>query len=559
MSLRVHYEILNQKGTPAFFSDTYANRPAFGFAGRVFISTDTGQIFEDTGSAWTLIADAGVGGGTLASVTANGNTTATGIVITAGGLSSNSLTDTDLTSGSVLFSGAGGVISQDNTNLFWDDTNNRLGISTITPGAKLDIHGTGTIVQLNGTTTNNAYLQFQNSGTGKWRIGNNYNAGANSFDLYNNNTASIALSFDSTTNVAYFPNSIGIGTNAPSAGVTSYSTTAATQFKAAGTSPAFTFSNTLTSPTLGCVFGLATATNDFVTGTVAGDMSISNQSSTPGAIVFGTGTTEKMRLASNGNVGIGISSPVTKLDVRSASATIDNYQTIHAFSTDSAAIDKGGGIALGGYYTGTTNIAMFGSIVGRKENATSGNYSGYLAFATNNNSASNTERMRINSSGNLLIGITTDNGYKLQVNGGIVAVNDALYTSNTASATTYGWANSGAGTLLLRNAGVANVGSFAMATGVYTPISDVNRKKDFELSNIGLNSILGLKPTMYRMKEEDNTEKHLGFIAQEVKEFIPQAYIESGDFIGLDYQAIVSTLVKAVQELNEKLERNNIN
>ena len=58
MPLRVDLSILNQKGTPAFFSDVFANRPAAGFAGRVFISTDTGAIYEDTGSTWTLIADA---------------------------------------------------------------------------------------------------------------------------------------------------------------------------------------------------------------------------------------------------------------------------------------------------------------------------------------------------------------------------------------------------------------------------------------------------------------------------------------------------------------------
>jgi hypothetical protein len=83
--------VTNQKGTPAFYTDTFANRPAFGYAGRVFISTDSGQIFEDTGTAWTLIADAGVGGGTLSSVCLNGNTTASGIVITAGGLTANSI------------------------------------------------------------------------------------------------------------------------------------------------------------------------------------------------------------------------------------------------------------------------------------------------------------------------------------------------------------------------------------------------------------------------------------------------------------------------------------
>ena len=97
-----------------------------------------------------------------------------------------------------------------------------------------------------------------------------------------------------------------------------------------------------------------------------------------------------------------------------------------------------------------------------------------------------------------------------------------------------------------------------MTTGVYTPLSDSSKKKDFELSNIGLNEVLGLKPTLYRMKSEDKTsDKHLGFIAQEVKEFIPQAYVESGEgedkFIGLDYQAITSALVKAVQELSAQI------
>ena len=176
MSVRVFYEILNQRGTPAMFTDTLANRPAFGYAGRLFVSTDSGQIFEDTGSAWTLVADAGVGGGTLSSVCLNGNTTATGIVITAGGLSTNSLTDTALTAGSILYAGSGGLISQSNSTFFWDATNNRLGIGINAPGAPLDINATGTNAQFNGTGSNNAYLQFQNAGVSKWRIGNTYGA-----------------------------------------------------------------------------------------------------------------------------------------------------------------------------------------------------------------------------------------------------------------------------------------------------------------------------------------------------------------------------------------------
>ena len=59
--------------------------------------------------------------------------------------------------------------------------------------------------------------------------------------------------------------------------------------------------------------------------------------------------------------------------------------------------------------------------------------------------------------------------------------------------------------------------------------------------------------------DNNNTNKYLGFIAQEVKEHIPQAFVQNNDFIGLDYQAITATLVKAIQELNDKLNRNNIN
>jgi hypothetical protein len=184
MSVRVFYDILNQKGTPAMYTDTLANRPTYGFAGRLFISTDSGQIFEDTGTAWTLVADAGVGGGTLSSVCLNGNTTATGIVITAGGLSTDSITNTGNTAGSVLFAGASGLESQSNATFFWDNTNKRLGIGNASPGAPLDIHGTGTQVQLNGTGANNSYIVFQNAGVSKWRIGNLYNAGANSFEIY---------------------------------------------------------------------------------------------------------------------------------------------------------------------------------------------------------------------------------------------------------------------------------------------------------------------------------------------------------------------------------------
>lgn len=52
-----------------------------------------------------------------------------------------SLRSAGLTSGSVLFSGSSGDVSQNNAQLFWDSTNNRLGIGTTSPYAKLDVKG----------------------------------------------------------------------------------------------------------------------------------------------------------------------------------------------------------------------------------------------------------------------------------------------------------------------------------------------------------------------------------------------------------------------------------
>lgn len=116
-----------------------------------------------------------------------------------------------------------------------------------------------------------------------------------------------------------------------------------------------------------------------------------------------------------------------------------------------------------------------------------------------------------------------------------------LITSTTAGGTSFGTV----------------VGRFADATGIYTPVSDVNKKKDFEVSTIGLKEVLQLRPTLYRMKSEDESApKELGFIAQEVKDFIPQAYVEGGDednkFIGLNFNAITAVNTKAIQELKQE-------
>lgn len=50
-----------------------------------------------------------------------------------GAATGTSLTLSGLTSGSVLFAGTGGAISQSNADIFWDDVNKRLGMGTASP------------------------------------------------------------------------------------------------------------------------------------------------------------------------------------------------------------------------------------------------------------------------------------------------------------------------------------------------------------------------------------------------------------------------------------------
>lgn len=71
-----------------------------------------------------------------------------------------------LTSGSVLFSN-GTTIAQDNANLFWDDSNNRLGIGTNAPAYNLDINGT---CRITSTLSNGLLIE----GTNPYTPGTDY-------------------------------------------------------------------------------------------------------------------------------------------------------------------------------------------------------------------------------------------------------------------------------------------------------------------------------------------------------------------------------------------------
>lgn len=103
------------------------------------------------------------------------------------------------------------------------------------------------------------------------------------------------------------------------------------------------------------------------------------------------------------SVGIGTASPGTKLDVADT-GTPSGTVGIRSLYTGTITANAGGVLALGGYFTGTSPTT-FAYIVGGKDNATAGDFGGHLQFITRPNGGVYTERARIDSSGNVGIGV----------------------------------------------------------------------------------------------------------------------------------------------------------
>ena len=138
----------------ATVSDTAPGSPS---VGDIWFESDTGDVFVYYDSTWIDIGGTSVANiatsDTAPSSPVNGDiwfetdTAKTFVWYDDGssqqwveiGAASSSATGS---SGSIQFANGNGAFSSDGTNLFWDDTNNRLGVGTNSPAVALDVVGT---------------------------------------------------------------------------------------------------------------------------------------------------------------------------------------------------------------------------------------------------------------------------------------------------------------------------------------------------------------------------------------------------------------------------------
>ena len=102
--------------------------------------------------------------------------------------------------------------------------------------------------------------------------------------------------------------------------------------------------------------------------------------------------------------------------------------------------------------------------------------------------------------------------------------------------------------------GVAGDGSSAIANQ-WELYSDARLKENIIALSYGLSEILLLNPVSFNYIRDYDKKIHLGLIAQEVKEIIPEAVNYDGEYFSLDYLGLIGVLINAIKELHERIKQ----
>ena len=252
-------------------------------------------------------------------------------------------------------------------------------------------------------------------------------------------------------------------------------------------------------------------------------------SATATALTIKSAGTTAMTIDTSQNVGIGTTAGVTTVNSGLAinNATAANYPGLEI---QTAGVTR--------MYLNANNAASY--IVSVSTNP--------LAFYTNGS-----ERMRIDSSGNLLVGVTSwsdgSGGTLLNWTGGTSGVNAKFSSNSTASSVRVYFTNP--------NGAVGSIVTSGSATS-FNPSSDARLKENITPIANGLERVSKLKPVDYHWKSDGLLDN--GFIAQDLlaePEFSirvnPVGKADDGsDMYGVDYMKFVAVLTAAIQELSAK-------
>ena len=491
-----------------------------------------------------------------------------------------------------------------------------VGIGTTSPDSVLEVVAPTTKTNL-GTVSNQTITLSGGGGVGEYnQIGFGYTAGDYSPGVIGYVTTNGAVSTlgalifalrDSTTAIAPTERMridaggyVGIGTSSPGSALDIANTSGNTKLTIqAGTASSVTGGSSID------IISRNSGSGTSPISRIEGIFEDSNDSALALSTTLGGSLTERMRIDSAGNVGIGNTSPQTKLQtnliitgsylayLNGTSATFDasaNIAAVHNSPSIGSATaaglvlannDKSDGapspiIAFSAKSASNTYNHTYAAIYGiRTASGADTNWTkGDIVFATGSGTGPN-ERMRITSGGDVLIGATAvysghsivksvSSGTALLVsNSNTGVVDNTVMQLNNAqtSSTTQGYflmcrqgdPSTGTNRMIIYNNGdVKNVNN------VYGAISDRKLKENIIDATPKLDDLCKVKIRSYNLKESG--EKQIGVIAQELEEIFPSLVTESKTpekdetTKSVKYSVFVPMLIKAIQELKAEID-----
>jgi hypothetical protein len=143
----------------------------------------------------------------------------------------------------------------------------------------------------------------------------------------------------------------------------------------------------------------------------------------------------------------------------------------------------------------------------------------------------------INSTGELCVNTTTDNGnYKVQINGDLYAT----------SARFINVANSG----YVSTLGIQSNGTLTITS------SDLRLKKNIETISHPLEKVMALRGVTYNWKDSAMSKRMMGMVAQEVLSVVPELVFENKTtgYYGINYGETSGLLIEAIKEQQKMIQ-----
>ena len=414
------------------------------------------------------------------------------------------------------------------------NSSEKVGVGASSPAEKLHVYTTADArIEVESTTGLAGLKATNNQGSYAWYV----DSSADKFHLYDFTDSANRLTLDGAGNV-------GIGTVSP-----------AHEFHIAGTEPNIRLES---GGTPSALYGLEITNGSTVDGYfrsrgATGETQIGSGRSSGwgGYLTFYIDSSERMRIDSAGDVGIGISNPLYKLQVAGATADADgalgsqspqfSIQGGNANNQFEFGMDNSGGTAIGfiqsrnlaaGAQTLSLNPAG-GSVLIGKTNKASANYGLFQV-----------EQSAVGAAGY----------FEINASGGSQNAVDIVNAANANFKPLRFWTNGYSGT---------PVGTIACTSSstAYNTSSDYRLKENIVDLDNAINRIKQIPVHQFNFIVEPDVTVD-GFLAHEVADIVPEAITGTKDGVDdkgnpeyqeIDQSKLVPLLTKAIQELEAKV------